>query len=133
MVNNRKGVILFIVLSVVLVVVILSGVILTIISSQSRLTHHQVSRIKAYYASKGIMNYALEMLRIGTWVPNASGGANKYACHRGCIDVSFPAAYTINTDPDIPYIIQVTIHPKNDALGSTVTQLDIKTQYTYTP
>ena len=127
--NNKKGAILFIVLAVILVVVILSGVILSIISSQSRLTHHQVSRIKAYYASRGVMNYALEMLRTNAWVANASGGANKYACHRGCID-SVAQSYNITTDADIPYKIQVTIHPNNNALGNTVTQIDIKTQYT---
>jgi Tfp pilus assembly protein PilX len=130
--SNKKGVILFVVLAIVLIVVILSGVILNIILNQSRITHHQVSRIQAYYASKGMMNYALEMVRTGVWVPNASGGANKYACHRNCIDVA-TSDYTITTDDDIPYDVQVTIWPKNDALGSTVTQLDIKTQFTYTP
>lgn len=131
--NAKKGAILFIVLAVILVVVILSGVILSIVSSQSRLTHHQVSRIKAYYASKGVMNYALEMLRTGVWKPGAS---KKYACHKGCID-SVTASYIIPDDTDIPYRIQVTIWPNkkanNPLLDTLVTQIDIKTQYTYTP
>jgi len=130
--HNNKGVILFIVLATVMIVIVLAGVILSIISSQSRLTHHQVSRIKAYYAGKGIMNYALEKLRTGDWVPNPSPGANKYACHRGCVD-SVTQDYAIPVDADIPYKIQVTIYPKNKALSDTVTQLDIKTSYTYTP
>ena len=125
--NNKKGAILFIVLAVIIIVVILSGVILSIVSSQSRLTHHQVSRIKAYYASKGIMNYAMEKLRTGIWVPHAT--VNRYACHRGCID-SVTETYDIPDDPDIPYKVQVTIHPLNTSLSNTVTQLDIKTQYT---
>jgi len=129
---NRKGVVIFIVLATILVVVILSGVILSVISSQSRLTHHQVSRIKAYYAGRGMMSYAMEKLRIGDWIPNSSGGANKYACHRGCID-SVTANYTIPQDADIPYKIQIKIYPKDNALSATATQLDIKTEYTYTP
>ena len=136
MVNNKKGVVLFIVLAVVLVVVILSGVILGIISSQSRLTHHQVSRIKAYYAGKGIMNYANEQLRTGIWQadPAVSGALDRYACLNGCLDgrTAYAAGYAIS-DTDIPFKVLVTIHPKNAALSSTVTQLDIKTQYTYTP
>ena len=125
--NNKKGAILFIVLAVIILVVILSGVILSIISSQSRLTHHQVSRIKAYYAGKGMMNYTLEKLRTGVWAPHSS--QNRYACHRGCIDSVTPT-YTIPTDADIPYKVQVTIRRLNGALSNTVTQLEIKTQYT---
>ncbi|MBN2830736.1 MAG: hypothetical protein JXL82_00440, partial [Candidatus Omnitrophica bacterium] len=95
MANKRRGVVLFVVLATILLVIILSGVILRIISSQSRLTHHKVSRIKAYYAGRGMINYAFEMLRTGTWVPNPAGGARKYACHRPpCID-GVPANYII--------------------------------------
>lgn len=132
MADKQKGAILFIVLAVILVVVILSGVILSIISSQTRLTNHQVTRIKAYYATKGMMNYAFEMLRNGTWVPNSIGGENKYACHRGCIDAITPD-YTIATDSDIPFQVQITIFPGQSALNNTTTQLDIKTKYTYVP
>lgn len=70
--KNRSAV-LFLVLVVLLIVVILANIMLGIVSSQSRLTHHQVSRIQAYYASMGGMNYALDMLRRGIWVtPSAS-------------------------------------------------------------
>ncbi|MDP2044012.1 MAG: hypothetical protein Q8K15_02445, partial [Candidatus Omnitrophota bacterium] len=127
--RDSKGVVLFIVLGLILVVVVLAAVILSIISSQSRLTHHQVSRIKAYYAGKGMMNYASDMLRKGNWVPNASGGANKYACHRNCIDSGVSATYTIPIDNDIPYNIQVTIHPDKTGPGGVTAQLDIKTDY----
>ncbi|MFA5287045.1 MAG: hypothetical protein WC394_02090 [Candidatus Omnitrophota bacterium] len=130
--NNKKGVILFIVLAVVMIVVILSGVILSIISSQSRLTNHQVSRIKAYYAAKGIMNYALERLRTGDWVPTSD---IQHACllPQGCIDAAVSNDYPIPEDPDITYKVQVAIYPENSALGNTVTQIDIKTEYAYTP
>jgi len=132
---NKKGVVLLLVVATILVFVVLSGAILATISNQSRLTHHQVSRIKAYYAGKGIMNYAQDMLRRGTalggWAVDAS---YRYACHRNCSawGVSSPN-YVIPVDSDIPYNILVTIYPLNQALGNTVTRLDIKTDYTYTP
>ena len=69
--GKKKGVVLLIVLGTLLVVVILANVILNIILSQSRLTHHQVSRIQAYYAAQAGMNLALENLRVGAWTyPN---------------------------------------------------------------
>lgn len=63
--DNEKGMALMIVLGTLLVVVILANVILGIVSSQSRLTHHQISRIQAYYAAQAGINYALEKLRLG--------------------------------------------------------------------
>jgi len=137
--NNKRGVVLFIVLGVVLVGVILAAVILSIVSSQSRLTHHQVSRIKAYYAAKGIMNYANEKLRKGDWVPSSTAGTFKYACHSSdgtCID-AVTEDYDIPYDNDLGYKVQVKIFPINTAdnaqLTGKVTQIEIKTNYTYTP
>jgi Tfp pilus assembly protein PilX len=65
--NNRKGVILFIVLAVIILVVSLSTVILRIMLSQASLTHHQVSRIQAQYVARAGVIYAAEMLRTGSW------------------------------------------------------------------
>jgi len=64
---SKKGVILFIVIGVIMVVAILSTAFLRIMSNHSRLTHHQVSRIQAYYAAKAGMVFALEKLRTGVW------------------------------------------------------------------
>jgi len=131
--NTEKGVVLFIVLGTLFIVVILSGVILRTITSQSTFTHHQVSRIKAYYAGKGIMNYSLDQLRKGTWVP---GGGNRYACLGDCsgFGVATPD-YVIPADAELAYNILVTIYPLNRAdnasLDTKVTQLNIKTDYTY--
>jgi hypothetical protein len=63
-VRNKQGIVLFIVLGTIFIVIILGNIILSIILSQSRLTHHQISRIQAYYAAQAGINYALEMLRI---------------------------------------------------------------------
>lgn len=64
---THKGIALYIVLATLLIVIILANVVLSIILSQSRLTHHQVSRIQSYYACLAGMNYAFEQLRRGNW------------------------------------------------------------------
>ncbi len=64
---KEKAIALFIVLATILVIIALANAILTIILSQSRLTHHQVSRIQAYYAAMAGINFALEQLRTGAW------------------------------------------------------------------
>ncbi len=66
--SGKKGVALFIVLATILVVVVLANIAMTIIASQNRFTHHQVSRIQAYYAAQAGMVYAMEMLSNGSWV-----------------------------------------------------------------
>ena len=129
--RDKEGVVLFVVLGTIFIVIILSAIILQIISSQSRLTHHQVSRIQAYYASQAGMVYALEELRIGGWVPNPPAGQIKYACLNGCVD-SVTETYTIPADTAIPYHVQVAIYPLDSGINGT-TRLDIKTEYTYTP
>ncbi len=64
------------VLATIVVVVLLASAILTMTLSQSRLTHHQASRIQAYYAAQAGMVYAYERLRQGLWTsascPDAS-------------------------------------------------------------
>jgi Tfp pilus assembly protein PilX len=135
--RNRRGVVLLIVLATVLVGVIITAAMLGIVSNQSRLTHHHVSRIKAYYAATGIMNYVIEQLRKGNYVPNPSDTGDIYACHRECIDAGVTETYTIPVDADIPYKIQVKIYSKNRGtkafFADVVTQLEAKVQYTYTP
>ncbi|MCX5714045.1 MAG: hypothetical protein NT033_04405, partial [Candidatus Omnitrophica bacterium] len=83
-----RGTALFLVLAVVFVVVALANIILSFMHSQSRLTHHQVSRIQAYYAAQAGMNYALEQLRTGNW----KAGEN-YTSRQG-------SSYTYNSTLD---------------------------------
>ena len=64
---DKRGMVLFIVIGIIMVVVILSTVILRVIANHARLTHHQVVRIQAQYVAQAGIVYALEMLRTGTW------------------------------------------------------------------
>jgi Tfp pilus assembly protein PilX len=112
----KKGVALLMVLTLILVVVILANVVLSIISSQSRLTHHEVSRIRAYYAARAGMILAFDRLRTGTW------GTGRYTlCRANC---------NIN-DPDIPYPVTINISSLNNTTG--VRTITITTNYTYNP
>ena len=132
--KGARGVALLLVLATTLVIMILANIVLAIISSQGRLTQHQVSRVRAYYAAQAALVYTMEMLRNGTpapWKPNPGGGKNKYACLNGCVDTGVNADYNIPADTDIPFRVQVAIYPKNDP--NKPVQLDAKVDYTYTP
>ena len=64
---KSKGVALMLILGFVMVAVLVANVALQLITSHFRLTQHKVGRVQAIYAAKAGMNYALEMMRIGTW------------------------------------------------------------------
>ena len=69
--KGNKGVILLMVLATVLIVALLANIILRLISTQYKLTHHQIARIQAYYAAMAGVNYALDNLRRGAWTVNS--------------------------------------------------------------
>jgi Tfp pilus assembly protein PilX len=127
--RGRKGVALFIVLGIIMLVTVLATVILRIMSNQARLTHHQVSRIKAYYADKAGMNLVFDKLRTGTWSAPASGIS--YYCINAKVDVAVTCLDTV-VDATIPYNVQIAVYPQNSGLNQTI-KLEIKSSYTYTP
>jgi type II secretory pathway component PulK len=57
--------VLLVTLFIVLIAVILAQVMLSILRSHSRLSHHQVSRIQAQYAAMAGVVYAYDSLRSG--------------------------------------------------------------------
>lgn len=95
--RGTRGVLLIMVLGAILVVTILANIALNIISSQAKLTHHQVARTQGYYAALAGVNYAIEKLRLGddaNWLLPAPFTHN--LCRSGC-----SAAGDIN-DEDMP-------------------------------
>jgi len=104
------------VLATIMIVVILANIVLNIVLSQTRLTHHQVSRIQAYYAGLAGMNYALEQLRTGNWT-----APNQY----NLTDSSFP-----HTIKGIDIVLQP---PNNPSLcNSNNTCVDVTVNYNFT-
>lgn len=87
-----------VVLGTILIVVLMANIVLNMIVSQARLTHHKVSRIQANYAGWAAINYANEMLRIGP----AAGGWNAASCPR-------PNGCNLPNDPNFPVAIQQPI------------------------
>ncbi|MCX5699037.1 MAG: hypothetical protein NTX01_05025 [Candidatus Omnitrophica bacterium] len=144
--RDKRGIILFIVIGVIMVVVILATVVLRIISNQSRLTHHQVSRIQAQYAAKAGVLYALDKMRrnddAACWPSTGS--------YTGCMSSSpatcfasmpavLPACVVIEpalaaTDPYHSPVSYVAITV--DAIGtgpSNTRKVSATANYTYTP
>lgn len=107
------------VLGTILVVVILINIVLSIISSQARLTHHQVSRIQAYYAGQAALNLAFEKLRTGDW---------EIGSFSLCKPELGPCTVT---DPDIPYRVDIVID--TDSSNPDLKRVTLNTNYTYSP
>jgi Tfp pilus assembly protein PilX len=106
---NTRGIALYLVLTVLLVVVILTSVILSLISSQSKLADHQLRRIQAYYAGQAAINYALEELRLGTagWGP----GLPKTMCRAvGSVPCTAPDIIEADLPSSVRYVT-ITIDP----------------------
>jgi hypothetical protein len=119
---EKKAVALFLTLFIILLVVILANIILNIMSSQSRLTHHQVSRIQAYYASMAGINAAIEQLRLGQWTTTPLNTPYKLCKSSGCSIV----------DDKLPSVVKevaITI----SAIDASTGLREIKAKATYAP
>lgn len=131
--SNRlaKGVALFMVLGTIIIVITLASIILTIVSSQSRFTHHQVSRIQAYYAALAGVNYAIEKLRLGNdscWSTTTTVSYQRTICRSGCTGVC-----NVN-EQDFPLSVSqvdITVGPPGSGISGT-RQISAMATYTYT-
>jgi Tfp pilus assembly protein PilX len=118
---NKKGVALYFVLAVLLVVVLLANIVLNFVSSQRRLTIHQVKRVQAYYAAQAGVNYALEQLRLNSTWAAAAGGTYKIC--GSAYNSTNPANCTGNnivesSFPSSVNYVEVVIGPENPAFGN---------------
>lgn len=102
--KDNKGVILVMVLAVVLVIVTLANIVVAFISSQTRLTSHQMARIQAYYAARAGMFLAIDKLREGDWNPNLPLDY----CINCTAGAPPPRRYS---DPNIPYAVIIELTP----------------------
>ena len=123
--KKKSGIILFIALMTLLIVVLLANVVLSLMSSQSRITQHQIGRIQAFYAAQAGMVYALEMLRKGT----ASGGWNQASCGPpanppGCVrpDASFSASIRDPVAPNTARQVRIVFCPTGSICAPSTTR-----------
>ncbi|MFH0791140.1 MAG: hypothetical protein V2A64_05860, partial [Candidatus Omnitrophota bacterium] len=120
---EKKGVALFLVLAILFGVILLSGVVLNLITSQSKLTDHQVKRMQAYYAAQAGINYGFEQLRLNNpnWLTDTAtsrtfricgsvyGAANSAECTTG----GNVGNITDDTFPPIINFVSITIGPRD--------------------
>jgi hypothetical protein len=111
--HNKKGVMLFIVLGMLLIVAIMIGGILGFVSSSLRKTYHQVRRIKAYYAAQAGLNCAIYKIRQGEW---DTAGSYKI-CSRWKIGGATPEPWPeCNfTDYDLPFNVTISVSDADSA------------------
>lgn len=98
----KEGTALIFLMATIIMVFVLSGVMASLVLNQTRFSHHEISRVKAYYAALAAMNLARDNLRTGTW----TGGGSEYTlcneswCDAYDYDIPCPVIITINDDPD---------------------------------
>ena len=128
--KGNKGLTVVLVLMTIFLVVLLANILLIVITSQSRLTHHKVSRIRAYYAAMAGINLAIDNLRRNTWQVNRNYCIN---CTSG-----IPPADRVN-DNTLPYVVMINIgavgaDPPGPAQAIPgVAPITVKATYTYNP
>ena len=119
---HNKGIALMIVLGVIMVVVALANVVLQNMLNQSRLSHHQTSRIQNYYALQGAMTITFDKIRRGVWAPNLATSYTYTFCNGGC---------TYN-DAAFPFQVVANIGAQNP-LNQNLRPVTFSVDYTYTP
>lgn len=126
--KNQKAIAMMFVLGIIMVVVILANIILSLILSQSRISSHQINRIRAYYAAMAGVHLAHENLRTGVWASDPN--LVKFYCINGRVDSGVICESTVN-DTDIPYNVQIEVRPTATDPGiNNTAKLRIKTEYT---
>ncbi|MFH1190901.1 MAG: hypothetical protein V1670_01720 [Candidatus Omnitrophota bacterium] len=130
--RDERGVALFMVIGVILLVSILSATILGIATSHTRLTHHQVSRIQAQYAAKSGMVYALDKLRRNDdavcWPPAGPFPYTRQmkSSGSGCdiIESGLPASVSR---------VDITVYAPDSGVVPGTQKVSATAIYTYTP
>ncbi len=130
---NKKGVALFFVLAILLVVAILANIILNFIISQSSLTAHQVKRIQAYYAAQAGVNYAREQLRLNNPAWSTTTTYRTFKICGSAYSAAYPSScngdnITETSFPSSINYVGITIGPLNATNSRTI---NATVNYTY--
>jgi len=133
---NRKGVAIYLVLVVLIVVVIFSNAIISFISSQSQLTYKQIRHVSAFYAANAGIRLAMANLQANdvNWTTGTGNTFTRVICRQAtgvfpCTSANLGAPNM--TDSEFPLSInyvQITVGPYDSALGRR--QLNATVNYT---
>lgn len=97
----QLGVTLYIVILMLVVVLTLAVIVVNLIVAHTRLTSHQIERIKAYYTAMAGINLAYTRLRTGYW------GDNTYHLNKTGAAVGTPCTTCVDTN--LPYNVTIII------------------------
>jgi len=141
--SGKKGMVLYMVLASILVALVLASSILNLILSQSRFSHHQTSRVQAYYAALAGANYAFERLRSGNqpscWPASPSTDTTHYICKSVGSCTAGPCDLNDDSLPHSVSQVNITVcgtcaPPTCCGTGPSGTlKISSKATYTYTP
>ncbi len=110
------------VVCMLIVVVALAFIVANLLSSHFRFTHHEIQRIRAYYAAMAGVVVAYDQLRrdIANWT---TPGTHQLFCSSGC---EFP-------DAAIPFQVSVTVGAPGTSIDGVGRRISSTVDYTYTP
>jgi len=109
---KKKGVILFMVLAILLIVSIVINGILNFVLSNYYQTFHRARRVKAYYAAMAGINLAIEKLRRGDWQTGKFYKLCNSCSDSACNSINCPNNTIASgnlTDLDMPFNVTITI------------------------
>lgn len=87
---NKRGVLLLIVITTIVVAIVLSNVILNIMLSQGRLTTYELHRIQAKYACMAGINWGYQNLITENWARPSVGNCDRRSLTDS--DTTFPSS-----------------------------------------
>jgi len=99
--RKKKGVVLFLILAALAIAIILAAALLSLMLNQARITNHQVSRVRAFYAAQAGINLAMEQLRTHVWVGTGTHILSK--------DTAICSSAGNICDDDIPFPVTINI------------------------
>jgi Tfp pilus assembly protein PilX len=123
---GKKGIALYLVLAILIVVVILANVFLSLVVSQSRLSTHEAKRVQAYYAAQAGLYYAMDQLRSenAAWLTGTASGITYRICSSSYAAAASPSTLCTGNNIIEPYFpsainyVEMTVGPFNTANNS---------------
>jgi len=121
--RSNRGIALYMVICMLIVVLALAFVVANLLSSHFRFTHHEIQRIRAYYAAMAGLVLAYDQLTYG--VP-AWTTAIPTTHQLFCSACEFP-------DATIPFQVNVLVDIPGTSVDGVGRRVSAAVDYTYTP
>lgn len=113
MINNKKGIAMLLVLSLILMLLVLGGAALMISTGHFRSSYHQMDRGRAYYAGEAAMQHVLWDLRANGVTAGSYSLPTDFEVNGiedTKIDITIGPVNPVGTDPEGVYPIDITVN-----------------------